>query len=99
MKRTKHTAQFKFNCVKETIENNNVAEVARKYKLNPDMISRWRAEFLKKGSAIFTSLPDKDTVKLRKKIAQLEQLVGKKETELALMKNFFDFYESASGTK
>jgi len=35
--------------------------------------------------------------KLKKKIAQMEQLLGKKEIELNLIKNFADFYSSQSG--
>jgi hypothetical protein len=36
-------------------------------------------------------------VRLQKKVGQLEQLVGKKEIELNLIKNFADFYGSQSG--
>ncbi|HOM77695.1 hypothetical protein KBG31_00080 [Patescibacteria group bacterium] len=41
--------------------------------------------------------PDKEVNKLRKEKANLEQLVGKKETELNLLKNFSEFYQSLGG--
>lgn len=46
---------------------------------------------------IFEDKPDTDVARLKKRIQQLEQLLGKKEVELSLIKNFADFYESLSG--
>jgi len=46
---------------------------------------------------VFETKPDADVVKLKKRVKHLEQLLGKKEVELALIRNFADFYESHGG--
>jgi transposase-like protein len=92
-----HTAKFKFESVKETIEKNNVGEVARSKGLNANLLSTWRKQFLDHGAELFESNNDKEKLELKKQIARLEQLVGKKEVELGLLKNFFEYYESRSG--
>jgi len=46
---------------------------------------------------MFETTPDKENRELKQKVEKLEQLIGKKEVELALIKNFVDFYESHGG--
>ena len=41
MKRTKHSNDFKLQVVKEATETGNHSLVARRYELNPSMISVW----------------------------------------------------------
>ena len=97
MKKTKYTAKFKFDRVMESFKKDSLAEVARSYGFGVNLLSKWRSDFLKNGHLIFETRPDQETEKLKKQIHQLEQLLGKKEVELALIKNFADFYESRSG--
>lgn len=97
MSKSKYTAKFKFDRVIESIEKGNVSEVARSYGFGANLLSKWRGEFLEKGHQAFESKPDTDVKKLKKRVKQLEQLVGKKEVELSLIKNFADFYESQNG--
>jgi transposase-like protein len=97
MKRKKYTAKFKFDRVIESLKADNVSEVARTYGFGVNLLSKWRSDFLKHGSMVFENQPDKNVVKLQKKINKLEQLIGKKEVELNLIKNFTDFYQSPSG--
>ena len=97
MSRNKYTPKFKFDRVVESIIKNNVSEVARSYGIGANLLSKWRSEFLSGGHTFFNDKPDQDIVKLNKKVRQLEQLVGKKEVELNLIKNFADFYQSQSG--
>jgi hypothetical protein len=61
------------------------------------MLSTWRKKFLEHAHQVFESTPDQETKKLKREIANLERMVGKKEVELGLIKNFVDFYESPSG--
>jgi len=51
---------------------------------------------LERGYRIFETSPDQELGGLKKQIAKLEQMVGKKEVELNLLKNFSDFYSSQS---
>ena len=97
MKRTKYTARFKFDRVIESIKKDSLSEVARPYGLGVNLLSKWRSDFLKGGHQLFENKPDQDIEKLKKKVGQLEQIIGKKEIELNLLKNFSDFYESQNG--
>ncbi|PTY92164.1 transposase, partial [Heyndrickxia sporothermodurans] len=45
MKRTKHSKDFKLQVVKEATETGNNSLVARRYELNPNMVSRWIREY------------------------------------------------------
>jgi len=97
MKKTKYTSKFKFDRVIESLKKGSVSEIARQYGFGVNLLSKWRMDFLSKGHVVFESKPDQDVVKLQKKVSQLEQIIGKKEIELNLIKNFADFYESPNG--
>jgi len=93
----KRSAEFKFRVVVESIQKGNVAEVARRYGVNPNQLSLWRKQFFETGSKIFEESPGKTVEKYRKKIEQLEVLIGKKEVEISVLKNFLDFYVPPDG--
>ena len=97
MRKTKYTSKFKFDRVVESIKKGGVSEVARSYGFGVNLLSKWRSDFLKGGHQFFDRKPDQDVVRLQKRIAQLEQIIGKKEVELNLIKNFSDFYQSQNG--
>lgn len=97
MERKKHTAKFKFTCVVETLKTDKVVEVARKYGINANQLSTWRKQFLDSGYEVFETTADKEKEDLKAKVSKLEQIIGKKEIELTLIKNFADFYASQSG--
>jgi len=97
MNKQKYTPEFKFDRVVDSIKSGQVSEIARQYGFAANLLSKWRSEFLQKGHTVFDDKPDQDTARLQKKVGQLEQLVGKKEVELNLIKNFADFYGSQSG--
>jgi len=93
----KRTAQFKFSCVMETFKEGSVSTVARKYELNANQLSTWRKQLIDNGYEVFETTKDKEREDLKKKVSKLEQIIGKKEVELNLIKNFADFYSSQSG--
>jgi len=97
MQKAKYTARFKFDRVIESIKLNSLSQVARQYGFGVNLLSKWRSEFFKDGHAVFEVKPDQDLVKLQKKVGKLEQIIGKKEVELSLIKNFSDFYQSPNG--
>ena len=94
----KYTAEFKFKISLETEKTTELAITARKYGINPTLLSKWKKEFLNNGSEIFKTTRDKENDKLKKQIANLERMVGQKEVELNLLKNFSDFYKSPNTT-
>jgi len=92
--RKNYTPEFKFERAMEAIKKNSLSEVGRQYGIKPNVLGRWKDELLAKGKNIFTGDSGKEVDNQKKKIAKLEQIVGKKEVELNLLKNFSDFYES-----
>jgi len=92
-----HAASFKFKVVLESFTSNNVAETARKYSLNANQLSTWRSYFLEQGHNLFQTDVTKREQELEKQIATLEQLLGKKELEIQLLKKYLDFYAPRAG--
>jgi len=93
----RHSAEFKFRVVVESIQKNEVAEVARRYSVHPNQLTKWRQEFLQRGASIFELREGKEAEQFRQRIAQLEGLIGKKEIELSVLKNYLDFYAPPDG--
>jgi len=84
-KRKSYTPQFKFDRAVETIKINNLSEISRKYGVGVNVLSKWRTDLLEHGYRIFETSPDQEANGLKKQIAKLEQMVGKKEVELNLL--------------
>ncbi|MFH0856506.1 MAG: transposase [bacterium] len=89
-----YTPQFKLDRTLDTFSNNNIAEIARKYDLNANLLYLWRDQLKERGAQVFVTTPDQVANELKVKVARLEQMLGKKEVELNLLKNFSDFYSS-----
>lgn len=92
--RKTYTPQFKFDRVVEAIRADNLTKVARRYDVGVNLLSRWKTQLLEQGCQLFENDPDKEIESLKKKVAKLEQMIGQKEIELNLLKNFSDFYKS-----
>lgn len=97
MKRKKYSSKFKFDRVLESIKQDSISSIARQYGFGTNLLSKWRSDFLQRGHSFFEDKPGQDVIRLQKKIDKLEQIIGKKEVELNLIKNFSDFYQSQSG--
>jgi len=97
MAKTKYTARFKFDRVMESIKKGSISNVSRQYGFGANLLSKWRSEFLNGGHQFFDTKKDREVEQLKREKKQLEQLIGKKEIELNLIKNFADFYESQNG--
>jgi transposase len=76
--RRKFAPAFKAKVALEAVKNQQtLAELAKKFEVNPIMISRWKAEFLGNMGAIFEGSgkadePDVDTQELYAQIGQLK---------------------------
>lgn len=93
-KRKQYTPQFKFDRAIEALKNDNLSEISRKYNIGANVLSKWRADLIKQGYRLFETSPNQENKELKNQISKLEQMVGKKEIELNLLKNFSDFYQS-----
>jgi len=96
--RKKYTPQFKFDRALEALRVNNLSVISRKYGVSVNILSNWRTQLLERGTQAFETSPDQEKNVLKNKIGRLEQMLGKKEVELNLLKNFSDFYESQNPT-
>lgn len=79
--------KFKFQVVLELLQGEqSIGQLAKSYNVHPNSILKWKKELLEKGPQLFAQ--DNSAAEFEERIAQLEQLLGKKEVELALLKNF-----------
>lgn len=87
MVKRKYTAKFKFQVVMEILRGQKeIGQVARAYGVHPITLGLWKKEFLDHGPEVFGG---SDTVRgYDEKIRDLERLLGQKEVEIALLKNF-----------
>jgi transposase len=84
-KRKVYSSRVKFQAVLEVIKGKPVGEVARLYGFHPTMFHKWKRKFEEKGYTIFE---ERKTDENQKKLDDLTRLVGKKEIEIELLKNF-----------
>lgn len=79
--------KLKFQVVMELIQGEKTpGQIAKAYGVHPNSASAWKRIFLEKGPEIFAK--DSTVAEYERQIGQLEQLLGKKEVEIAVLKNF-----------
>jgi transposase-like protein len=84
-KRRTFTPEFKAQVVLEVISGSqSAAEVCRRYSLKPQLLSRWKAEFIENAGRVFQS--DEQRSQEQARIAELERLVGRQTLELEILK-------------
>jgi transposase-like protein len=76
-KRRKFTGAFKAKVAIEALkERETLAELSKRFEVHPNMISKWKQEFLERSAEIFDKKSDADSEvdadKLYAKIGQLE---------------------------
>ena len=83
----RYTPRFKFQVVMETLKSTKaIGQIAKAYGVHPITIHKWKRDFIEKGPELFGQ---KTTIhEYEKKMRELEQLIGQKEVEIALLKNF-----------
>lgn len=83
--RRQFTAQFKAQVVLEVLTGQKrAAEVCRAYQLKPDLLSRWKADFVAHAASVFAG--DERTQQAEQRIAELERMVGRLTVELEVAK-------------
>ncbi len=79
----RYSAKLKCQIVIELIQGEKTAgEVAKAYGVHPNSASVWRRQFMEKAPEVFTE--DNTIQEYEKRIAELEELLEKKELEIAL---------------
>lgn len=92
MKRTKpKSPQLKFQLALEAIKGKvSQTELSRQYDLDPKLVSKWKNDLIERGYQVFENKKDNS----QKQIEQLENVIGKKEIEVQLLKKFLSHYNS-----
>ncbi len=93
---TKHrqfTPEFKAKVVLEIINGQKTAaDICREHNLKPDLVSKWKAQFLAEAASVFKRGDQADPQQAR--IAELERLAGKLSLELEIAKKASELLNS-----
>jgi len=87
MAKKRYSPKVKFQVVLEALTGEKTpGQIAKQYGIHPNSVGLWKKEFLERGAELFSE--DGTVQEYERQIRQLEQLVGKKEVEIALLINF-----------
>ena len=79
------SAEFKARVVPEVLTGQKTAaQVCRDQQLTPELLSRWKAEFVTHASSVFAG--DERDQQAERRIAELERLVGRLSLDLEVAK-------------
>jgi transposase len=79
------SSTFKAQVVLEVLSGSKTqADLAREHRLKPDLIIRWKRQFLENAATLFERQGPGDAALAR--IAELEQALGRKMLELEIAK-------------
>jgi transposase-like protein len=89
-KRRKYTRDFKIEVVESVLKGRSTLEVAKENEIYPGLITKWKRQYME-GDFHGTSATDTELRKLKLKICELEQMVGKLTMENYLLKKEKEF--------
>jgi transposase len=96
--RRQFTAEFKAQRVLEILSGSKTAAaICRDYQLKPDLLSRWKADFLAHAPEVFTGSVVNPQAEVR--VAELERLVGRLTLELEVAKKAALLSTGSSGSR
>lgn len=82
-KRKQYTPEEKIAILrKHLLDKVAVSDVCEEYGLRPGVFYRWQKAFFENGAQAFQRKEDRQTVKLKERIAELESKVAKKNEVL-----------------
>lgn len=86
--RRKFTSKFKTKVVLESLKDRStMAELAQKYDLHPNQISRWKADFLQGAEGVFNKGIKNMKTEAEAEKEKLLQIIGQQKVELDFLKN------------
>jgi len=78
--RRKFTAAFKAQVAIEALkERDTLAELSKRFEIHPNIISKWKQEFLSRSSEIFETQPPEISIEAEKE--KLHAVIGKLQVE------------------
>jgi transposase-like protein len=87
MARKRISPKLKFEAALHNVKGEkSPGQISRLYRVHPNSVALWTKTLLERGSEIFAR--ETTVAEYERRIAELEQLVGRKEVEIALLKNF-----------
>ncbi len=86
--RRSFSAEFKAQVVLEILTGaKSVAQAAREYSIKPELLSRWKADFVASAPKLFENGPSGRVADPQaERIAELERLVGRMTLEMEILK-------------
>lgn len=88
-KRRTFTPEFTAELVLEVLSGaTSQAEVCRRHNLNENQLSQWKRQLLENAPLLFASTDKQSSEVSEKRIAHLEQLVGRMAVALDIQKNY-----------
>jgi len=79
--------KLKFQIVLEALTGERTpGQIGKLYQVHPNSVGLWKKAFLERGPEIFAR--ETTLAEYERRLADLEQLLGKKEVEIMLLKNF-----------
>jgi transposase len=83
--RRKFTAEFKAQVVLDLVSGaRSAAELCRQHQLNPQLLARWKTEFLERAPLLFQQ--EAMQSQEQERIAELERVVGRLTMQLEIAK-------------
>jgi transposase len=97
MAKRQFTATFKAQVVSEILSGGkSVAEVSREQRVKPDIVARWRRQFVENAASVFEKRSG-PSGEAEARIAELERALGKKTLELEVAKKASSIFQQLSG--
>ena len=94
VQRRKYSKDFKMQMVEAVLSGKSPLSLAKENNLNPNLIHRWKRKYLE-GSYLGEGSHDSELKKLKTKICELEQMVGKLTMENYILKKEKEFIARA----
>ncbi len=94
-KRRTFTPEFKAELVLEVLSGaTSQAEVCRRHNINENQLSQWKRQLLENAPSLFESTDKQSSEVSEKRIAHLEQLVGRMAVALDIEKKLLTWNRS-----
>ena len=85
-RRGRYSGKLKFQVVLEALKGEKTpAQIGKAYGVHANSVELWKKTLLEHGPELFAPPGGQDS---ERRIADLERLLGQKEVEIALLKNF-----------
>lgn len=86
-KTARYSPKLKFQVVLEALTGDKTpGQIAKAYRVHPNSVGLWKKAFLERGPELFAR--ETTVAEYERRIAELERMLGQKEVEVALLKNF-----------